>query len=118
MESDLLERWLDSRLAGVPADLGSQVRASLADRPAADSVEQVIEAFTEAALRGLDRVRVGPQTRRDALHLLAADACLTYAFEAAADLGGDPATVARGVGARGALGDRIREAMRERGDGP
>jgi hypothetical protein len=114
MAGDLLERWLESRLAGVPAELGAQVRTSLADREPADSAEQVASAFGEAALRGLDRVRAGQQSREDALHLLAADACLTYAFEAAADLGGDPAALAWRFGASGALGARIREAMAER----
>ena len=84
MAQDLLERWLESRLSGVPDELGAQVRASLASREPADAVEDVVTAFGEAALTGLDRVRAGRQSRRDALHLLAADACLTYAFQAAA----------------------------------
>lgn len=117
MARDLLERWLESRLAGVPEELGEEVRASLAGRDPADTVDAVVNAFGEAALKGLDRVRVGRQSRRDALQLLAADACLTYAFEAAADLGGEPAAVARRFGARGELGVRIREAMADRSSG-
>lgn len=118
MAADLLERWLEARLSGVPEALGLEVRTALADRAPANTVEEVVTAFGDAALRGLDQVRVGPQSRRDALQLLAADACLTYAFEAAADMGGDPANVARTFGARGALGTRIAHAMMQRGGRP
>jgi hypothetical protein len=114
MAADLLDRWLTGRLAGVPAELGAQVRASLEAREPANSVEDVSAAFGEAALRGLDRVRAGRQSRGDALHLLAADACLTYAFEVAADLDGDSADVAKRFGIRGDLGTRLTAAMAER----
>jgi len=114
MPGDLLERWLELRLIGVPEGLGIQVRESLADRRPANSAEDVAAAFCAAALGGLDQVGAGPQSRGDALRLLAADACLTYAFEAAADLDGDPVSIARQVGARGALGERIRQAMAQR----
>ena len=54
----------------------------------------------------------GEQNRKTALRLLAADALLTYAFEAAVDseIGGDAAAaerLAERVGPCGLLGDRI-----------
>jgi hypothetical protein len=61
-----------------------------------------------AALRGFEDVLVETaadlQSRRAALRLLAADASLTYAFEAAADLELDVVDLADGLGPRGHLG--------------
>ena len=68
------------------------------------------EALANAALRGLDEVVAREGDRGTALRLLAADAALTYAFQAAAELGEDVSALAERVGLGGELGRRIRSA--------
>ena len=70
-----------------------------------------------AALRGFDDVVEGMGSRPSALELLAADALLTYAFEAAADpsLGGSASRavqLADRVGPAGEIGARLAAAGR------
>ena len=85
--------WLDSRdqkLEAPPA-LRSCVRELFASHPEWETLSHV-DAFVEASTVLLRRVLTsGAVARANALDLLAADACVTWAFEAAAD---DPAGIA------------------------
>lgn len=95
------DRWLASRLEAVPPRLAESVRdLSVGDGP---------DGLAEAALAAFERVAAGGSRRAGALELLAADALLTYAFEAAAD-------PARGGSAVAALelADRVGAEIRSR----
>jgi len=90
----------------VPSELARAVRR-LADSSLADGA-----GMAEAALRGLERVASLAEERAGALELLAADALLTYAFEAAADpeLGGNAQSalaLADRFGPSGAIGAQL-----------
>lgn len=103
--------WLDERLSNVPPELRVAIRELMTEAGAEDS-----HAMAVSALEGFERV-VRLNARRDgALELLAADALLTYAFEAAADpaLGGTPSRamdLAARIGPGGRLG-RLMEGVR------
>lgn len=119
-----LSEWLNPRLEAAPAELAAAIRELLreAQGRGGDEGEEDGDASTipgrlgAAALWGLDAVSSGDQAvdrsspRGTALRLLAADAALTYAFEAAADLGGDVVGLAVRLGPRGALGARLASA--------
>ena len=107
MTSGDLSSWLEPKLDGVAQALADEIRA-LAVREAGETDGgDVAGALAEAALRGLDEVVARKGDRGTALRLLAADAALTLAFEAAAELGGDVSTLARRLGPGGELGRRI-----------
>ncbi|MDH3734455.1 MAG: hypothetical protein OEU54_13025 [Gemmatimonadota bacterium] len=96
--------WLDRRLLATPGELAEAVRALLGE-----SADPVPGRMAACALATFARIARGPQTRECALELLAADALLTYAFEAAADpvVGGSgnaALQLARSVGPCGDLG--------------
>ena len=77
--------WLDARGAGVPPHLMQRVREALGDKLAED-VSAAPERCAEAAAHIADTLLAAGSTGRDsALSLLAADALVTFAFEAAAD---------------------------------
>ncbi len=101
-----LDGWLEPRLAEAPSELADAIRQLVCelDEDGAD----IPGRLAAAALRGFDDVLTETagdlRSRRAALRLLAADASLTYAFEAAADLGIDVVEMADGLGPRGALG--------------
>ncbi len=110
ISSSTMRGWLDSRLADVPLQLAEAVRAlsgeSLSDGP---------EGLVTAALHGFDVVVDGTGSRPSALELLAADALLTYAFEAAADPSLEGSAVksvrlAARVGPAGEIGARLAAA--------
>jgi len=83
--------WLTARQPEAPAALLSCVRELLESRPEWEQLPRV-DAFIEASEVLLRRVLDGGTVARaNALDLLAADACVTWAFEAAAD---DPASIA------------------------
>ena len=92
--------WIVARDEEVPERLLARVTQIFAAHPAWDDLP-LPEAFREAGeclLKGV--LTAGPDVARaSALDLLAADACVTWAFEAAAE---DPAR----------LGARADEAMR------
>lgn len=121
--------WLEPRLRDVPADLASAVRASVervVDEPSRGSgpsgsgvaqravIGPLAGILARAALTELDRV-TEMEGRGAALALLAADASLTYAFEAAAADETDPVELADAVGLRGAIGRRLRAPERPTG---
>lgn len=107
LDAPEVRRWLDARLSEIPAALAGAVRSLLAGSPVADPEGGAPEAMADGALVGLERVAGGGAARDRALELLAADALLTYAFEAAAEpaLGGSAAAAA-------ALADRVGPAGR------
>jgi hypothetical protein len=77
--------WLETRQPEPPAALGERLRAALGPALARPSRE-VPEAALEAAAEMLgDLLRAGCVGREHALALLAADALVTYAFEAASE---------------------------------
>ncbi|MEE9208014.1 MAG: hypothetical protein V3U67_06490 [Gemmatimonadota bacterium] len=105
-------RWLEPRLENVPPELSAEIERWV--RSAAPNVlahDIVTETLAASALAALDRVLAAPQTRDSAGQLLAADACLTYAFESAADQRGDLSGLAERLGLQGELGARLRAAL-------
>ena len=83
--------WLASREPAGPPALVTRVRDLLASHPEWERLPRV-DVFIEASEALLRRVlEGGAVARANALDLLAADACVTWAFEAAAD---DPAAIA------------------------
>ena len=83
--------WLASRTPEAPVALLQCVRDLFMSQSDWEKLSRV-DAFVEASEVLLRRVLVGGTVARaSALDLLAADACVTWAFEAAAD---DPATIA------------------------
>ena len=89
--------WVATRLPPAPEALARCVADTLAAHAEWEALP-LAEALVEAAGALCDDVLHGdPSSREGALKLLAADACVTYAFEAAADA---PETlVARAKGA-------------------
>ena len=82
--------WLRSRTPAAPPALVACIGDLLAAHAEWDSLARP-EAFVAASELLLRRVLQGQsQERASALDLLAADACVTYAFEAAAD---EPQTI-------------------------
>ncbi|MCL7927831.1 MAG: hypothetical protein M8841_08595 [marine benthic group bacterium] len=107
---DATLQWLDSRLATAPPELAEDVLAlvrSAGDADRGEDGEAVAELLTRAALMGLTEVADGHGRRQSALRLLSADAALTFAFEAAAELGADVAQLCRRTGPRGEFGRRM-----------
>jgi hypothetical protein len=83
--------WLSSRGSDAPPELTACVRALITARPDWERLGRA-DAFLLAAESLLRRVLTGGAVARaNALDLLAADACVTWAFEAAAE---EPRTVA------------------------
>lgn len=104
--------------AGGPAPTGREGGLE-GDEPgdpgATSGREAVPETLARAAVEEFERVGGGSADREAAVRLLAADACLTYAFEAAADLGADVPGLADAVGLQGRIGTRLAELMGEPG---
>ena len=83
--------WLASRMPEAPPALTERVRELLESHSEWERIPRV-DAFIKASEALLRRVlQGGAVARANALDLLAADACVTWAFEAAAD---DPGTIA------------------------
>ncbi|HKP15512.1 MAG TPA: hypothetical protein VJT85_05590 [Gemmatimonadaceae bacterium] len=81
----ILVRWLDSRRPLPPAALRARIDAALGRDLLAD-VDDVAEAMLAAGERLVGTLLVEDATSRgSALDLLAADALVTYAFEAASE---------------------------------
>jgi len=107
------ETWLAARLAGAPAELGAAIRdlVDAEDLARASDAGPLAERLAAAALAGFEGVlaetAADRKSRTAALRLLAADAVLTCAFEAAAEPGGDPWGLGERLGPAGALGERL-----------
>jgi len=82
---DALQLWLDSRYPEAPEALKGRIAQVVAEHPEWNAMPRA-EALVEAGEILLEHVlAAAPKDREAALDLLAADACVTYAFEAAAD---------------------------------
>lgn len=79
-------RWLDGREPAAPPALRAVVDAYIATT---DGSRPLPERLADAALTALDAAVRGASDRSSATTLLAADALLTYACEAAAEVGPD-----------------------------
>lgn len=85
----VVEHWLDARQPAPPPSLRAAIDAALrASAPGAPDAP-VHDRLAEAGLEALGRVARKPSERSTAAELLAADALLTYACEAAAEAGPD-----------------------------
>ena len=113
MTGNPTQRWLRPRLAEAPQELCDDILRLLETTPGLDYSDPA-SALAMAALAGLEQVVAGAGDRSEALRLLAADAALTYAFEAAAELGRSAELAAR-VGLDGELGRRLAEEARSHG---
>lgn len=82
-------RWLDGRRPAMPPELRRVVDTAL-DAAAPDAGTSVPDQLADAALATLARVLAAAPDRATADELLAADALLTYACEAAAEVGPVP----------------------------
>ncbi len=81
----LVQAWLDQRQPEAPDALKRRIAEVVAEHPEWDA-KPCAEALVEAGEILLAQVLAAtPKDRQAALDLLAADACVTYAFEAAAD---------------------------------
>lgn len=94
-------------MRAAPAELGDVIRSLVAG-----GLDEGEEGLVTVAVGVLEAVAGGGGTRESAIELLAADAILTYAFEAAADpaRGGSAARalrLARRVGPVGLMGRRF-----------
>lgn len=109
--------WLEPRLDEAPDELADSVRslvgeARASSRERGETPSTVPDALAAASILGFEQVVLDPargNQRGSALRLLAADAVLTYAFEAAArESAGASLELARRIGVHGALGARLR----------
>lgn len=81
------DRWLAGRASGVPEPLAGEL-----DRE--EEADSVPASLLERGLASLSRARTGPPRDRDAAYrLLAADAYVTYACEAAAECEDEPGEI-------------------------
>jgi hypothetical protein len=80
-----LRRWLDSRREEAPAALRARIGQLVDAHPEWEtlSIPEALIAASEALMA--DVLASPEKDRRTALDLLAADACVTYAFEAASE---------------------------------
>lgn len=77
--------WLDTRRPAPPAALGAEVRRALGPALGGDASTIREASLAAAELLLADALAAGCRDRAQAIGLLAADALVTYAFEAAAD---------------------------------
>ncbi len=77
-------RWLDARREPAPPSVRAEIDGLLVETDASRALH---DRFAAAALIALQGVVDGPSDRASAMTLLAADALLTYACEAAAEVG-------------------------------
>lgn len=106
--------WLEPKLRDAPDRLAEAVRRCLARAEPGESPEGVSGWLAHAAVEELDRVEADRSgDRGEALGLLAADAALTFAFEAAAERGEDLERLAREWGPAGRLGRELVARRRE-----
>ena len=82
-ESTPLSAWTEARTPEPPHELVSRIEGMVGSRTVGSSAADALMDSSEAAM---ERLLVdGCLTRESALGLLAVDALVTYAFEAAAD---------------------------------
>lgn len=103
MGHEAAQGWLDGREPVPPTELRSRLDDDMG------GTDPLVVRFTEVAVRRLGRARQRPGERAAAFDLLAADAYLTYACEAAVDPGARSAgPEAAGPGAEEILLETLR----------
>lgn len=113
-EREQAEAWLEPRLRDAPPRLADAVRRCLARAEPEEPPEGVSGWLAHAALGELGRVEAGRTgDRGEAIRLLAADASLTFAYEAAAERNEDLGRLAREWGPAGRLGRELAARRRE-----
>lgn len=114
VDREQAEAWLEPRLREAPPRLADAVRECL-ERAAPEEEPRALSGWlAHAALEEFGRVEAGRSgDREQALRLLAADASLTFAFEAAAERGEELGRLADEWGPSGRLGREL--AGRRRG---
>ena len=85
-----MERWLEPRLQEAPESLRSRILEAVGNTtpnsPLPDKEEERLASLLQhIAERLLEIAKAGPPTRETAITLLAADALITFACEAAAE---------------------------------
>ena len=80
-----LQSWLDARLPEAPVALRERIAVLVADHPEWESIPRQRALLAASEILMKDALAAAPKDRKAALDLLAGDACVTYAFEAAAD---------------------------------
>ncbi len=83
-EDSAVRRWLEPRMDGAPEELRERMWAAISGV----ETDEVPRALAQAAIRCLDEALAQGGTRGGAGPLLAADALLTHACEAAAEMAG------------------------------
>ena len=80
-----LQFWLDARLPEAPAALRGRIAELVAEHPEWETMPRQHALMAASEILMNDVLAAAPKDRDAALDLLAGDACVTYAFEAAAD---------------------------------
>ena len=80
-----LQSWLDARVPEAPEALRQRIAELVVEHPEWETMprQHALLAASEVLMK--DVLAAAPKDRDAALDLLAGDACVTYAFEAAAD---------------------------------
>jgi hypothetical protein len=80
-----LQSWIDSRVPEAPAALKRRIAQLVAEHPEWEAMPRSQAMLQASECLMQDVLAAAPKDRDAALALLAGDACVTYAFEAAAD---------------------------------
>jgi hypothetical protein len=80
-----LQRWLDARQPEAPEALRRRIAELVAAHPEWETIPRQHALLAASEILMKDVLAAAPKDRKAALDLLAGDACVTYAFEAAAD---------------------------------
>ncbi|MHB1097607.1 MAG: hypothetical protein ACYC3F_15725 [Gemmatimonadaceae bacterium] len=80
-----LQSWLDTRLPEAPAALRGRIAELVTEHPEWEAMPRQDALLAASEILMKDVLAAAPKDRDAALDLLAGDACVTYAFEAAAD---------------------------------
>lgn len=105
--------WIRERVDDAPPRLGAALEGILADLPASAGDEGPWDVMARGAVGVLRSVDADAGDHEAALELLAADALLTYAFQCAAEEGGDLEEAVERWGPRGRLGEAVARAVAE-----
>ncbi|MFA6168449.1 MAG: hypothetical protein WC700_17630 [Gemmatimonadaceae bacterium] len=84
-----LQSWLDARLPEAPGALRGCISELVAEHPEWERMPRQHALLAASEILMKDVLAAAPKDRDAALDLLAGDACVTYAFEAAADAPGE-----------------------------
>ena len=80
-----LQSWLDAREPEAPETLKARIAELVAEHPEWAAMPRAEALLIAGEVLMKEVLAAAPKDRDAALDLLAADACVTYAFEAAAD---------------------------------